>query len=739
MICSIHIVQAQHKIYGRITDTDQKPLEGAFIFLPDNNKGTLSKNDGSYELNNLPAGKIKIQFSYVGYANKIESVNLTGETLELNVILEKTVTETEAIVISGGSSSTQHENSVKIDVLPFDYKEIRSTPNVSEILIQLPGISMISKGSGVSKPVIRGLSMNDILVLNNGVRFENYQYSSHHPLGIDEFGIDDIEVIKGPASLLYGSDAIGGVVNFIKEKPAPVNTICGDYNLQLFSNTLGITNNAGVKGSSKNFFGSIRVGQKSNADFLQGGGHYAPNTRFNEYTVKTSSGYTGKTGSFKLFYDFSDQKMGLAEEEAINLIKERGRAMAVFYQEYKTHLLTSQNKLYWGKIKIDLMAAYQNTELTHFAEANVYELQMRLATLNYEAKVSLPSDKNSEYILGIQGLRQTNTNVHERETILLPDALTANYSAFGLIQHRFLKKITIQAGLRYDYKTISTDPVGIPDSADFRAALNRDYNSLSGSLGASWNVNDNLLFRVNGAKAFRTPNLAELTSNGPHETRYEVGNSQLRPENSLELDFSMHYHTKNFIVDLAGFYNSIDHYIFISPTSDTSASGLGIYRYLQSNSSLYGGETELHFHPALAEWLHLETNFSLVIGKRSDGANLPFIPAPRIRGEIRAEKGRLLYLRKPFVAVKTTSVFRQNHPAPDESPTAGYTLADLVVGGNIRIQHQQLFFSISLNNIFDTKYTDHLSTLKEVNLLDPGRNIALSLHIPFEVTKKAEP
>ncbi len=172
--------------------------------------------------------------------------------------------------LSGGYNSTQHENAVKIDVLKLDPHTIKNTPNFTEVLTQVPGVEMISKGSGVSKPVIRGLSMNDILVLNNGVRFENYQYSSHHPLGIDEFGIEDVEIIKGPASLLYGSDAIGGVINFIKEKPAPVGSIIGDYNLQFFSNTLGMTNNFGIKGASKKFFGGLRVGQKTNSDFLAG-------------------------------------------------------------------------------------------------------------------------------------------------------------------------------------------------------------------------------------------------------------------------------------------------------------------------------------------------------------------------------------------------------------------------------------------------------------------------------------
>ena len=181
----------------------------------------------------------------------IETIELKGEAVELNIKLKSTTIEAGEVVITGFYNSTQHDNAVKIDVLKLDILTTKNTANFSEVLTRVPGVDMISKGSGVSKPVIRGLSMNDILVLNNGVRFENYQYSSHHPLGIDEFGIEDVEIIKGPASLLYGSDAIGGVINLIKEKPAPVNTISGDYNLQLFSNSLGMTNNFGIKGSIK--------------------------------------------------------------------------------------------------------------------------------------------------------------------------------------------------------------------------------------------------------------------------------------------------------------------------------------------------------------------------------------------------------------------------------------------------------------------------------------------------------
>jgi len=726
-------MQAQNKISGVIKDQDNFPLPGATVFIPEINKGTVSDINGKYQLSNLPAGKIKVQFSYVGYTNKIETVLLEGKSLTLNISLEFSIVGTEEIVITGGYNSTQHENAVKIEILKLNPQNIKSTPNFTEILTKIPGVDMISKGSGISKPVIRGLSMNDILVLNNGVRFENYQYSSHHPLGIDEFGIDDVEVIKGPASLLYGSDAIGGVINFIKEKPAPVGTVVGDYNLQLFSNTLGVTNDLGIQGSSKNFFGGVRFGQKTNADFLQGGGEYVPNSRFNEYSFKTNGGYSGKVGSFKLFYDYSKQRLGLVEDEAIEAITERGRDNKIWYQQLNTHLISSQNKLYAGRLKLDVNTAYQSTELTHFGDVAVYELQMRLNTLTYETRVYLPSDQNSEYIIGFQGMNQTNANFNNRETILLPDATTNNYSVFGLLQRTFYKKLKLQTGIRYDYKSIVSQAVGLPESQDYRSPLNKNFESYTGSFGGTYNISEKLLFRANAAAAFRTPNLAELTSNGQHETRYEIGDNNLVPEKSYEADISMHFHEDNFTFDAAGFFNRIQDYIFISPTSDTTNSGLSIYKYMQKNSELFGGEAGFHFHPKFIKWLHFETTYSTVVGKQTNGDYLPFVPANKFTVEFRVETDQLIFLYNPFFSLNSSTAFKQNNAAPDETGTAAYSLIDLSTGGNIKWKNQLVFIGISANNAFDVKYIDHLSTLKEVNLYNPGRNIALTLKVPFGI------
>ncbi len=734
-IFCMQYVFAQHAIKGKITDESGLSLANVNILIADLNKGTLSKKDGSFELTNLPSGKHKIQFSHVGYSNHLETIDLKNEDKEINIVLKSTVFEIQEIVVSGGYRSTQHENSIKIESIVLDPKKVKQSPSLMEMVAQLPGVDMISKGSGISKPVIRGLSMNNVLVLYNGVRYENYQYSDHHPLGIDEYGIEEVEVIKGPASLLYGSDAIGGVINFIKEQPAPQHSIMGDYNVQVFSNSLGIKNNLGIKGSSSKLFGGFRIGQQTHADYLQGGGDFVPNSRFNELSLKANAGYTDKKGTFTLHYDYSKSLIGIPEEEAEEIITKRGRKVEHFFQQFNTHLLSSQNKLYLGKIRVDANVAYQNTELIHGEDMDEYEIQMRLETLSYETRINLPSSKNSEYIVGFQGFNQTNTNVHDREVILLPDAQSNNYSVFGLIQQSF-NSLTLQGGLRYDVKSIKTNAVGfVSDSINYRPSLQKSYGAMSGSFGATWHAFEPLFIRANIATAYRTPNLPELSSKGVHELRYELGDANLRPMQSVESDLSVHYHLKQFTFDVAGFYNDVSRFIYIAPTGDTTNDGLHIYQYRQFDAYLYGGETGIHFHPTTMNWLHIEGNHAMVIGKRKNGENLPFIPAQKVRLEFRGQKDKWWKFNKLFVLLVAQYAFKQDRVAPEEEPTSSYALFDANIGFYVPVQQQELTFMISVNNLFDKKYIDHLSTLKETPFYNAGRNVVLTLKIPFGLRK----
>jgi iron complex outermembrane recepter protein len=277
--------------------------------------------------------------------------------------------------------------------------------------------------------------------------------------------------------------------------------------------------------------------------------------------------------------------------------------------------------------------------------------------------------------------------------------------------------------------------LGEEGQPDYRMSLEKNYKSLSGSLGSTYHLTQKFLIRSNFAAAYRTPNLSELTANGQHETRYEIGDQNLSPEKSFEIDLSMHYHIDNLTLDLAGFYNSIRDYIYISPTGDTTETGIYIYQYMQSNSFLYGAEAGIHYHPQTMKWLHLLTTFSAVTGRKKSGDFLPFIPAKKIDFEFRAEKERLAFLHNTFVMATVTSAFNQYNAAPEETPTKGYFLFDASLGGQIQVKEQQIILGLGANNIFDTKYVDHLSTLKEVGYYNPGRNITLTIKVPFLVRK----
>jgi iron complex outermembrane receptor protein len=728
-----YITNAQTLVKGRVTDTNGNPLGGTSVFLPEQNKGTVCSENGEYRIESLPAAKVKIQYSYMGFNTVFKTVALQSGINELNVSLTASVIESQEIVVTGGFVSSQHENVVKIDVLKSKDISLSGTPNFMESLTKVPGVDMIAKGQGVSKPVIRGLSMNDILVMNNGVRIENYQFSENHPLGVDDNDVERVEVIKGPASLLYGSDAIGGVLNFIKERPATTGKIMGDYKMQLHSNTLGMNNSLGIKGASKHLFSGLRVSNKTHADYKQGGGDFVPNSRFNEWSLGANAGYTGKSGTFKVFYDYFEQELGMTVPPVKQLITKQGRKNNIWYQDLEHHMVSSQNKLYLGKFKWETNLGYQIAMRKLQTTLEVPVVEMNLNTITYESKVYLPSSKTSEYIIGIQGMSQTNRNQNNRTSQFLPDADVNTIGGLALAQYSFFGKLKVQGGLRFDVNKTETFALGTAGTENYHAPVLRNFSSLNGSVGATYTVNEKLLLRMNLAKAYRVPNLSELTSNGDHGNRYEIGNENLNPENAYESDASLHYHGEYLSFDLAGFYNHIDNYIFILPTAETTSSGMGIYRFEQTNSKLYGGEAGVHIHPKSIPWLHVQGNYSMVTGKQENGKYLPFIPAQKFRYEIRAEKETLAFLKHPNIWLSALTALKQDNPSPYETETDGYTIVNEGINTEIKLNNQLMNIGLSVNNIFDTKYFDHLSTLKPLNYFNQGRNVSLTMKVPFGI------
>jgi len=466
---------------------------------------------------------------------------------------------------------------------------------------------------------------------------------------------------------------------------------------------------------------------KSHADYRDGNNQYVPNSRFNEYSLKANAGWSNSLGLFRLYYDLNRPKIGMTVGDVIPLIQENGRKNKYWYQDLTNHLISSRNTLFIRNYKVDVNAAYQmnNRKLQTDDSKPVFEMvDMDLNTFSYEVKTYFPTKSTSEYILGIQGANKTNRN-HEAPNHVLPNADVNDFSIFGLTQSSFFDKLKMQTGLRYDYRHISTD------AEQNKEAVQNSYGNVSASLGATYDFSEKVLLRANVASAYRTPNIAELTENGLHGVRYEQGNADLKSQRSYEADISFHLHTSGFLLDVSGFSNHINHYIFLAPTDETITDGFKIYRYTQSDAHLYGGEMAVDVLPV--HWLAINANYSMVIGKQSSGGYLPFIPQNKLRTEVRFQKQQLAFLHQAFFCVGSLLAAEQNHPALFETSTDGYFLLHAGVGAEIKWANQMIALSVRGNNLLNRAYVDHLSTLKDLGYDNMGRNISFSIRIPFGI------
>lgn len=719
-------INAQTLIKGKVTDNNNNPLPGASVYLPNQGKGVLCNENGEYIIEDIPEGKITVQFSYMGYNPEVKTLIVLPGINELNILLTEAAIEMQEVVVSGGTVSSQRDNAVKIDILKSEDIQLSGTPNLMEALTEIPGVDMIAMGQGMSKPVIRGLSLNGILIAKDGIRIENYQYSVGHPAGIDDNGAGKVEIIKGPASLLYGSDAVGGVINFISEKPASQGKIEGDFQTQLHSNTLGLNNSFGLKGATKHFFAGGRINYKTHEDYKQGGGEYVPNSRFNEWSTNVNTGYNSKFGTFRLSYYYYKQQVGMTVPAAVSLITEQGRKNEIWYQDPHHHLISSYNKLYLGRVQCDVNAAWQSNLRTAYKTTDVPFVEMRLNTLTYETKIHLPSSEKSDYIIGLQGMEQSHENLHNRIQQGLPDADISCIGAMVFAQNTF-DKLKIQGGVRFDIGEVETN------EKEGETALSEKFFSPNGSFGATYQLTNKATLRANLAKACRMPNLRELLYTGLNNNMYLVAGENLKPEDAYEADISFHYQGTNLSIDVALFYNHINNYIYLAPTGDTVSSGVYIYQTTQDNANLYGGETGIHYHPLFVSWLHLKGTYSSVTGKQETGEYLPYIPAHKFRYEIGFEKKSAWILKNPSLYVSALTALSQDNPSLFETKTDGYTIFNIRANAKIKISNQLMVIGLSANNLFDKKYIDHLSTLKSLKYYNQGRNICLSLKVPFGI------
>ena len=664
--------------------------------------------------------------------------------------------ELKQVVVTGPTGAVKMQD-MSMPAGIVDRNSLRMTPatNIVDAVAKLPGVAQVSTGSGISKPVIRGLGYNRVVVVADGVRQEGQQWGDEHGVEIDGNAVSSVEVLKGPASLLYGSDALAGVLKLNTDPVVPLGKMRLNVNTEYHSNSGLVNYSFNYGGNKQGWAWNIRYGDKFAHAYKTPGDGYVPNTQFRERALSGMLGVNKTWGHTRLIGSYFHVTPSIAEGERDPQTGELEQPYAdaktyhhgLPYQQVYHYKAVLDNAVYLGEGRFNAVLAYQQNRRQEFEEPDEYGLYIKLHTVNYNIHyVTRRLGEDWRITSGVSGMWQRSLN--EGDEFLIPDYSLFDFGAFVTTTAN-VGRWALNGGLRFDNRHL--DSSELMDDGDLRfQAFKRNFNGFTASVGAVWHATDHLDLRANAARGFRAPNISELASNGVHEgsLRYEVGNRDLKPEFSLQFDLGAELTTSWLDAQLSLFSNRIDNYIFIHRSGEIIDDEFMTYRYDSGDAQLLGGELALDIHPW--HFLHLGTSFSLVnavqLYQPEESKYLPFTPAPHWQSDIKWEilhDGRVL--NNAFVSLGVDYNFKQDHyyRADDtETATPAYCLLNAAIGTDIMCKGRRVAcLSLMGTNLTNKAYQNHLSRLKytDVNpvtgrqgVLNMGRNIIVKLAIPLE-------
>ncbi|MCX6280878.1 MAG: TonB-dependent receptor [Bacteroidetes bacterium] len=747
----------QRALSGHVTDKETgESLPGATVYLPDLKSGTTTDKDGFYKLRDLPNSNIVVQVSFIGYKAEVLKIDL-GEIHSRDFQLSPSAIEAKEVVVTGNALSSDNDRS-SISVTPINKDMLLTMPSTNLInsISTVPGVSEITTGGEISKPVIRGLGYNRIVTLNEGVRQEGNQWGDEHGIEIDQFSADRIEVLKGPASLFYGSDAMGGVINILEQTPARPGSIDGEWVSQASTNDRLLSNSLMVEGNQKGWIWRARGTYKTAASYRTPT-EWVYNSGFYEKNYSLTAGIVKHWGYSHLHFSSFNTKIGMIDgtrdsatgqfiDYQGNIVSEqtaKSRSIEVPFQVVNHNKISSVTNLLLNDNQLKISLGYQWNNRKEFGEnADEPGLFFHLDTWTYDVRYTRLLFESLELVGGISGMTQFNRN-HGTQ-YLIPDYDLQDLGGFVYMKKTW-EKFTFNLGLRYDYRHIKSyslylDTLGHAATAGdtLFKGFSRDFSAFTGSTGMTFRLNKSVNFKFNVGRGFRAPNISELIANGLHEGtfRYEIGNPDLNPETSLQIDGEISWETKFLNLSFNGYYNIIDNFIYYRNLNGEKKEVNGVwypvYRYVQGNSLLKGFEVELDIHPI--EALHFDNNLDYVWGENlSTGIPLPFIPALHLTDQVKwtFKTHKTSALKQPYIQLELETHFTQDRIDVFETVTPGYVLLNFNIGTKLKVKNQIWTLYISGKNVLDEKYFDHLSRLKEVGIYNMGRRITFGLVIPF--------
>ncbi|TGK05020.1 TonB-dependent receptor [Leptospira semungkisensis] len=765
---------------GSVKDGEGKPVSGARLFIVENKFTARAGNDGSFEFQHLAPGPYTVVATAPNFQPKTERLELKDGDKNLDIILKPSLLEGNAINITAKSAASDFLSTPQpTTVLEGRQLERQKGQNIMSALENTPGTSTMTTGAGTAKPVIRGLTGQRVLVMTDGVRQEEQQFGDDHTVDLDTFNVDKMEIVRGPASVLYGSDALGGVINVIRTKAPTAKdgapALGGTISTNSFSNNKQDAGAISLFGYNKD----SNIGYRVETDARKAGrittpNGTLPNTGLKERNVNASIGTDGSWGNFYVdsfqryqeqdLYDNPNESPGSTAYQAVLHQKTHAHAFFILplvnveldaaYQRNNRREIEDKNKLLPIKDTLLDPTADTYTKLASVYQVTKYDykqgLNLSLDTTTADVKVHHKEWKGLKGTLGVSGMQQKSNTIGTEP--LIP-GYSLNNIGFFLFEEWKVGDFSFSAGARSDKRSMD-----VKANSDLGTAQQtRNFSASTGTLGTVWRFAKDFSLAVNAGKGFRAPTPFELFADGVHEGsgRFEIGKTGLRPETSLNYDTSLRFANDRFQAELSVFRNKIDNYIYsVSAGAFDPNSGLPIYRYRQDAATLQGGE--FSFQAQASSWLIVTGGIDILratIQKNippeaflnpagtditsiyTDLKNkyLPRMTPNRGRLGLRFTRNQLFGIKNPYFSVNGTFVQAQYKVDKLETPTHGYNLYDIGFGGEVpglTNGNESATFDVAVLNIFDKAYVSNLSRYKDY-ALNPGMNITFKMTIPF--------
>ncbi len=635
-------------------------------------------------------------------------------------------------------------------------------------LEKLPGISSINTGVGISKPVIRGMSFNRVIVNEYGVKQEGQQWGIDHGLEIDQYNVEEVEIVKGPVSLLYGSEGIGGVINILKPKIKTGNYFNSDVFLNYRSNNDTYGSSLLLEGAKKSLFGRVRITVQQYGDYKVPANEFTynsyklpildnrlKNTAGKELNFSFFSGVRKKWGTTSVYISRYGQKAGFFSgafgiPRAYQLTNDGDkRNINLPYQNIQHYKVISNTTIFIKKSTLDIDAGYQKNTREEHSPPDYHDygpkpegslaLKLILNTSSIHFRVKTILMKNWQISYGLSG--QIQQNKRGGYEFLIPEYKAKQIGMFFLNEIKINPRLYGLIGMRGDWakQTIQKTLLPIYDTSlnitgytQRSPLINRNYFNFSGAMGLAFQITEKHELKYNIGTAYRVPGAPELTSNGVHHGtfRHEMGDSTLNTERGYMQDIGFNSKTKKIKLSLSPFSYYFTNYIYLSPSAKFSplADAGQIYQYTEAPVWMNGVEYYISF--PLTKRFNILNSLEYVWNKNlKSNLPLPFTPPFSILGELGYKHVLSGRLKENQIAATGQYFSAQNRVDRNEIITPGYFLININYSATLKLGKQKLTLYIIARNITNQKYINNMSRYRTLNLPEQGFNFSVMIRL----------